>query len=101
MSVRYEQVDALTADGLFTRLHAPTVGYHQSFYVEDSILDEETGVILFTQPPLRQIYRTPSATRLLDTWFRGSHRGTGGIPAFFLEELAKAQAAWERGEAGP
>ncbi|HTL49051.1 MAG TPA: TonB-dependent receptor [Steroidobacteraceae bacterium] len=33
----------LTADGLFTRLHAPTVGYHQSFYVEDSILDENTG----------------------------------------------------------
>jgi len=33
----------LTVDGLFTRLHAPTVGYHQSFYVEDSILDEATG----------------------------------------------------------
>jgi hypothetical protein len=33
----------LTVDGLFTRLHAPTVGYHQSFYVEDSILDETTG----------------------------------------------------------
>jgi TonB-dependent receptor len=33
----------MTVDGLFTRLHAPTVGYHQSFYVEDSILDEDTG----------------------------------------------------------
>ena len=33
----------LTVDGLFTRLHAPTIGYHQSFYVEDSILDESTG----------------------------------------------------------
>jgi TonB-dependent receptor len=33
----------MTVDGLFTRLHAPTVGYHQSFYVEDSILDETTG----------------------------------------------------------
>src|SRR5262245_26639017 len=34
----------LTVDGLFTRLHAPTIGYHQSFYVEDSILDEDTGL---------------------------------------------------------
>jgi len=33
----------MTFDGLFTRLDAPTVGYHQSFYVEDSILDEATG----------------------------------------------------------
>ena len=33
----------LALDGLFTRLDAPTVGYHQSYYVEDSILDEETG----------------------------------------------------------
>jgi TonB-dependent receptor len=33
----------MTVDGLFTRLNAPTVGYHQSFYVEDSILDENTG----------------------------------------------------------
>ena len=33
----------MTVDGLFMRLHAPTVGYHQSFYVEDSILDETTG----------------------------------------------------------
>ena len=34
----------MTLDGLFTRLDAPTVGYHQSFYVEDSILDEDTGL---------------------------------------------------------
>jgi iron complex outermembrane receptor protein len=33
----------MTVDGIFTRLDAPTVGYHQSFYVEDSILDEDTG----------------------------------------------------------
>jgi TonB-dependent receptor len=33
----------LTLDGLFTRLDAPTVGYFESYYVEDSILDEETG----------------------------------------------------------
>ncbi len=33
----------MTVDGLFTRLNAPTVGYHQSYYVEDSILDELAG----------------------------------------------------------
>src|ERR1700754_1824186 len=33
----------MSIDGLFTRLNAPTVGYHQSYYVEDSILDENTG----------------------------------------------------------
>ena len=33
----------MTVDGLFTRLDAPTVGYHESYYVEDSILDEDTG----------------------------------------------------------
>lgn len=34
--------DTLTVsvDGMFTRLDAPTVGYHQSYYVEDSILDD-------------------------------------------------------------
>jgi TonB-dependent receptor len=31
----------MTVDGMFTRLDAPTVGYHQSYYVEDSILDDE------------------------------------------------------------
>ena len=34
---------SMSLDGLFTRLNAPTVGYHQSYYVEDSILDEDTG----------------------------------------------------------
>lgn len=34
----------MTVDGLFTRLDAPTVGYMESYYVEDSILDEETGL---------------------------------------------------------
>ena len=32
-----------TVDALYTRLDAPTVGYHESYYVEDSILDENTG----------------------------------------------------------
>ena len=42
---QWEVSDAfrMTVDGLFTRLNAPTVGYHQSYYVEDSILDESTG----------------------------------------------------------
>ena len=31
----------MTLDGMFTRLDAPTVGYHQSYYVEDSILDDD------------------------------------------------------------
>jgi len=31
-------------DAMFTRLDAPTVGYHESYYVEDSILDETTGL---------------------------------------------------------
>lgn len=34
---------SMSVDGLFTRLKAPTVGYHQSYYVEDSILDEDAG----------------------------------------------------------
>jgi TonB-dependent receptor len=33
-----------SVDAMFTRLDAPTVGYHQSYYVEDSILDEDTGL---------------------------------------------------------
>lgn len=33
----------MSVDALFTRLDAPTVGYHESYYVEDSILDESTG----------------------------------------------------------
>jgi TonB-dependent receptor len=34
----------MSVDALFTRLDAPTIGYHQSYYVEDSILDEDTGL---------------------------------------------------------
>ncbi len=34
----------MTVDALWTRLDAPTVGYHESYYVEDSILDEGTGL---------------------------------------------------------
>jgi TonB-dependent receptor len=34
----------MKVDALFTRLDAPTVGYHESYYVEDSILDEATGL---------------------------------------------------------
>lgn len=33
----------MSVDALFTRLDAPTVGYMESYYVEDSILDETTG----------------------------------------------------------
>ncbi|MET0498355.1 MAG: TonB-dependent receptor [Steroidobacteraceae bacterium] len=33
----------MVVDGMFTRLNAPTVGYHESYYVEDSILDADTG----------------------------------------------------------
>src|SRR5258707_2554655 len=33
----------MSVDALFTRLDAPTVGYMESYYVEDSILDEATG----------------------------------------------------------
>ena len=32
----------MTVDGLFTRLDAPTIGYHESYYVEDSILYGDT-----------------------------------------------------------
>ena len=34
----------MSVDALFTRLDAPTTGYMQSYYVEDSILDETTGL---------------------------------------------------------
>lgn len=39
---QWQATDNLTMsiDGMFTRLNAPTVGYHQSYYVEDSILDD-------------------------------------------------------------
>ena len=34
----------MTVDALFTRLNAPTVGYMESYYVEDSFLDEDESV---------------------------------------------------------
>src|SRR5262249_46252117 len=48
----------LTADALFTRLDAPTVGYHQSFYVEDSILDEDTGLHRWSDVSIRDHWVT-------------------------------------------
>ncbi len=43
----------MTVDGMFTRLDAPTVGYHQSYYVEDSILDEEAGTHRWSDVSIR------------------------------------------------
>ncbi len=48
----------LTLDGLFTRLDAPTVGYHQSYYVEDSILDESTGLHRWSNVSIRDHWVT-------------------------------------------
>ena len=48
----------LTVDGLFTRLDAPTVGYHESYYVEDSILDEETGTHRWSNVSIRNHWVT-------------------------------------------
>lgn len=45
-------------DALFTRLDAPTVGYHESFYVEDSILDEETGLHRWSDVSIRDHWVT-------------------------------------------
>jgi TonB-dependent receptor len=43
----------MSVDGMFTRLNAPTVGYHQSYYVEDSILDEATGTHRWSDVSIR------------------------------------------------
>ena len=43
----------MTVDGMFTRLDAPTVGYHQSYYVEDSILDEDSGTHRWSDVSIR------------------------------------------------
>jgi TonB-dependent receptor len=48
----------MTFDGLFTRLDAPTVGYHQSYYVEDSILDEDTGLHRWSDVSIRDHWVT-------------------------------------------
>jgi TonB-dependent receptor len=42
-----------SVDAMFTRLDAPTVGYHQSYYVEDSILDEDTGLHRWSDVSIR------------------------------------------------
>ncbi len=48
----------MTVDALFTRLDAPTVGYHESYYVEDSILDEETGLHRWSDVSIRDHWVT-------------------------------------------
>ena len=48
----------MTLDGMFTRLDAPTVGYHQSYYVEDSILDEDAGVHRWSDVSIRDHWVT-------------------------------------------
>src|SRR5688572_22786207 len=52
---QWEVSDAfsMTVDGMFTRLDAPTVGYHQSYYVEDSILDEDSGTHRWSDVSIR------------------------------------------------
>lgn len=59
-AVQWEPTDALkfTLDGLFTRLDAPTVGYHQSYYVEDAILDESTGTHRWSNVSIRDHWVT-------------------------------------------
>ena len=47
-----------SVDALFTRLDAPTVGYHQSYYVEDSILDENTGQHRWSEVSIRDHWVT-------------------------------------------
>jgi iron complex outermembrane receptor protein len=48
----------MSVDGMFTRLDAPTVGYHQSYYVEDSILDEDTGTHRWSDVSIRDHWVT-------------------------------------------
>ncbi|MBL8271283.1 TonB-dependent receptor [Steroidobacter sp.] len=48
----------MTVDGMFTRLDAPTVGYHQSYYVEDSILDEDAGLHRWSDVNIRDHWVT-------------------------------------------
>jgi TonB-dependent receptor len=48
----------MTFDGLFTRLDAPTTGYHQSYYVEDSILDEDAGLHRWSDVSIRDHWVT-------------------------------------------
>lgn len=48
----------MTVDGMFTRLDAPTIGYHQSYYVEDSILDEDAGLHRWSNVSIRDHWVT-------------------------------------------
>ncbi|MGH8864010.1 MAG: TonB-dependent receptor, partial [Burkholderiales bacterium] len=48
----------MTFDALWTSLDAPTVGYHESYYVEDSILDEETGLHRWSDVSIRDHWVT-------------------------------------------
>ncbi|WP_331068493.1 TonB-dependent receptor [Steroidobacter sp.] len=48
----------MTVDGMFTRLDAPTVGYHQSYYVEDAILDEDAGLHRWSDVSIRDHWVT-------------------------------------------
>ncbi|MDY6945455.1 MAG: TonB-dependent receptor [Pseudomonadota bacterium] len=48
----------MTVDGMFTRLDAPTIGYHQSYYVEDSILDEAAGLHRWSDVSIRDHWVT-------------------------------------------
>jgi hypothetical protein len=56
----------MTVDGLFTRLDAPTIGYHESYYVEDSILDEDTGLHRWSDVSIRDHWVTGMTVAELD-----------------------------------
>jgi iron complex outermembrane receptor protein len=57
---QWQANDAFTMsiDGMFTRLDAPTVGYLQSYYVEDSILDADTGTHRWSDVSIRDHWVT-------------------------------------------
>src|SRR5688572_18648690 len=57
---QWQATDAftMTVDGMFTRLDAPTIGYHQSYYVEDSILDEDAGTHRWSDVSIRNHWVT-------------------------------------------
>ncbi len=48
----------MTVDGMFTRLDAPTIGYYQSYYVEDSVLDEDAGLHRWSDVSIRDHWVT-------------------------------------------
>ncbi|HTU66029.1 MAG TPA: TonB-dependent receptor [Steroidobacteraceae bacterium] len=57
---QWQPSDSFTTsvDALFTRLDAPTVGYYESYYVEDSILDEDTGLHRWSDVSIRDHWVT-------------------------------------------